>query len=65
MNRTFRYFTIPFCCTNASFLLDVSNAEKFYQCRNIQIKDFSFNGNNLPTEEEIQSYEIPKEFIKK
>ncbi len=65
VDRLFRYFTIPFCCTNASFLLNVVNAEDFWQCRNIQIKDFSFNGNNLPTEEEIQSYEIPKEFIKK
>lgn len=48
-----------------TFLLRVCNNRNIYQYRGIYIMDFAFNGAKLPTEEEIQTYEIPKELMKK
>lgn len=50
---------------NATFNLTVQNSNRGYQTRWIDIKDFSFRGDKLPREEEIASYEIPKQLIKK
>ena len=62
-NEEFNYSIIPFYLTDATFMLQAKNSERLYQHRGIQITNFSFDGNSLPTEEEIQSYEIPKRLI--
>ncbi len=51
--------------TNMSFSFQAQNNEHGYQYRYITIKDFGFDASKLPTEEEIQSYEIPKQLVKK
>ena len=63
-DELFNYSIIPFCISNSTFLLTASNSENFHQYSGIQITDFAFDGSKLPTEEEIQKYEIPKTFIK-
>lgn len=60
---------IPFSIKNeagykCSFVLETANASDFSQRRKIVIVDFGFDGDKLPTEEEVQSYEIPKSLIK-
>lgn len=47
-----------------TFVLHTENRENFHQDRSIEITDFDFDGCKLPTEEEVQSYEIPKSLIK-
>lgn len=67
-NKLFHYSVIPFSVNSGegmSFLLRAENNENGYQHRVIQIRDFGFDGTKIPTEEEIQSYEIPKEYILK
>lgn len=61
------YNSIPFMITDKhdyTFVLKTTNKRDFYQEREIEIMDFGFNGSELPTEEEVQSYEIPKSLIK-
>ena len=48
-----------------SFVLTCVNEENGRQKRSIEIEDFAFDGSKLPTEEEISSYELPKELIKR
>ena len=48
-----------------TFSLSVENTETEYSIRKIEIKDFGFDGSKLPTEEEISSYDIPIQLIKK
>lgn len=62
------YNKIPFSITNereTSFVLKTENGANFRQDRKIEIIDFGFDGSKLPTVEEVQSYEIPRELIKK
>lgn len=62
------YNKVPFSITNereASFVLKTKNRVNFKQDRKIEIMDFGFDGSKLPTIEEVQSYEIPRELIKK
>lgn len=49
---------------NATFVLKCINKDNFSQDRSIEIMDFGFDGSKLPTEEELQSYDIPKSLIK-
>lgn len=68
MIQCFRASEIPFLIAledGISFILSTDNRENGYQYRNIQIRDFGFDGTKLPTEAEIQSYEIPKQYILK
>ena len=69
INKLFHYSEISFMIDNqnqrGSFVLNASNNEHGCQYRGIQITDFGFDRNRLPTEEEIRSYEIPKHLIKK
>lgn len=61
------YNNIPFMITDKhdyTFVLKTTNKRDFYQEREIEIMNFGFNGSELPTEEEVQSYEIPKSLIK-
>ena len=59
------YSKIPFSITNEhTFVLKTTNKENFHQHREIDIVNFAFDGSKLPTEEEVQSYEIPKELVK-
>lgn len=60
------YSYIPFAIENSdcSFLLEAINTEQG-QYRNIFIKNFGFDGTKLPSEEELQSYEVPKQFCLK
>lgn len=61
------YNTFYFNLEDASactFLLTCENEENGRQKRKIEIPNFGFNGSKLPTEEELSSYEIPKELIK-
>ena len=48
-----------------SFVLTCENEENGRQKRSIEIANFAFDGSRLPTEEEISSYELPKELIKR
>lgn len=65
-DKLFNYSEIPLNgVSNATFLLGCENTEAFYQFRRIIIKDFDFDGSKLPSEEELQRYEIPKQLIKK
>lgn len=48
-----------------SFVLTCENEENGQQKRSIEIANFAFDGSKLPTEEEISSYELPKELIMK
>lgn len=62
------YNQVPFTITNElepSFVLKIKNNENLHQYSSIEIMNFGFDGSKLPTEEEIQSYEIPKKLIKK
>lgn len=64
----FHSSAIPFSIhseADISFMLSTDNMESGCQRRIIQIRDFGFDGTKLPTEEEIQSYEIPKQYILK
>ncbi len=65
LNSKSNYSKIVFSLENAKFLLQAVNSENYCQYRNIYITDFGFDGAKLPTKEEIESYEIPKVFIKK
>lgn len=58
---------IPYIVDNEimTFCLRAENTERGYSIRNIEIKNFGFNGDKLPTEEEISSYDIPLQLIKK
>ncbi len=49
----------------ATFSLSIENTEDEYSIRQVEIKDFGFNGEKLPSEEEISSYDIPMQLIKK
>lgn len=49
---------------NATFVLRALNAGGT-QSRSIHIKNFGFDNTKLPTEEELQSYEIPKSYVLK
>ena len=63
----YRYYEIPFSVGDATFVLGVhSSGYHLGPCFQSEIKilDFGFDGSKLPTEEEIQKYEIPKQFIK-
>lgn len=62
------YNQVPFTITNElkpSFVLKIKNNENLHQYSSMEIMNFGFDGSKLPTEEEIQRYEIPKELIKK
>lgn len=65
----FHYSKIPFTIenkdNNMSFVLRTENNEQGYQFRSIKIRDFGFDGTKLPSEEELQTYEIPKQLILK
>lgn len=59
---------IPFSITNkrdCTFVLNTMNRTNFTQERTIDIVNFGFNGNKLPSEEELQSYKIPEELIRR
>lgn len=67
VDKLFHYSRIPFSIDNenTSFVLNINNDENGYQYRAIEITDFGFDRSKLPTEKEMQSYEIPKYLIKK
>lgn len=48
-----------------TFSLKIENTEQGHSIRQIEIKDFGFDSDKLPNEEEIASYEIPMQLIKK
>lgn len=48
-----------------TFSLSAENTEHGNSIRQIKIKDFGFNGDELPIEEEINSYDIPLQLRKK
>lgn len=64
-DEVFNYSEIPFSILNATFLLEASNNEQYYQHRSVYIKNFGFDGSKLPSEEELASYDIPRQLIKK
>lgn len=62
------YNSIHFNLADASkctFILTCENEENGRQKRQIEIPSFRFDSTKLPTEEEISSYELPKELILK
>ena len=65
--KMLHYSQIPYIVDNesTSFCLKVANIDHKMQYREIEIRDFGFAGDKLPTEEELSSYEIPKKLIKK
>lgn len=66
-DKMFNYSEIPYILDNkeTTFSLNIENTEHGYSIRIIEIKNFGFNGDKLPTEEEISSYDIPLQLIKK
>lgn len=58
------YSVIPFVFQNATFLLEVINKNSVLH-RAISITSFDFDGSKLPSEEEIDSYRIPEQLIKR
>lgn len=65
-------FPAPFCQipfyisreSEPSFVLNTEKDGELNQHRTIEIINFGFDGSKLPTEEEVQSYDIPKSLIK-
>lgn len=66
-DKLFNYSKIPYRLNRkgTTFSLRAENTENGYSIRQIEINGFGFNGDKLPTEEEISSYEIPMQLIKK
>lgn len=66
-NETYYYSQIPYQMDNgnATFCLTSKNSEHGFQTRWIEIEDFGFRGDKLPSKEDIDSYEIPKQLIKR
>ncbi len=62
---SYSYSKINFSIHNESFILMAQNGEYLPQYRSIYINNFGFDGSKLPLEEELQSYEIPNELIRK
>lgn len=71
MHGLYDFSKIPYTVDNIvdneimTFCLRTENTEHGHSIRTIEIKDFGFNGDKLPTEEEISSYDIPLQLIKK
>lgn len=64
-NKLFNNSKIPFSVSNVTFLLEATNNDKFYSYRTVYINDFGFDGSKLPSEEELASYDIPRQLLKK
>jgi len=66
ISKYFNYSEIKYmvCYDKATFSLEANNCENGQQYRTIRIENFGFDGSKLPTEEELSSYEIPKQLIK-
>lgn len=66
-DETYYYSYIPYNMDtkNSTFCLTVQNTEHYRQHSWIEINDFGFRGDKLPSKEEMDSYEIPKQLIKK
>lgn len=66
-DKLFNYSKIPYRLNRSetTFSLSAENTEQGHSIRQIEIKDFGFNGDKLPTEEEISSYDIPLQLIRK
>lgn len=66
-SEKYRSSYIPYKMGNegATFYLTVQNTEHSQQYSWISINDFGFRGDKLPSKEEIESYEIPRQLIKR
>lgn len=68
IDSLFNNSIIPFSINlenKMTFVLRAENSENSYQFRNITIENFGFDSAKLPSEEELQSYEIPQEYVRK
>lgn len=68
VNPRFNYSRIPFSINSnkrMTFVLESENCENLEQYRKITIENFGFDSAKLPSEEELQSYEIPQEYVRK
>ncbi len=68
IDSLFNNSIIPFSINlenKMTFVLRAENNENSYQFRNITIENFGFDSAKLPSEEELQSYEIPQEYVRK
>lgn len=69
IDKAHNYWEIPFHIDTRdetlSFVFEANNHKNGFQSRKIEITNFGFAGSKLPTEEDIQSYEMPKILIKK
>lgn len=63
-NNSRIYFSIKLE-SKPTFVLRAENNENSYQFRDITIEHFGFDSTKLPSEEELQSYEIPQEYVRK
>lgn len=65
--KNYYYSEIPYMIENEgmTFLLEVVNSYRCSPISQIKIKDFGFNSEELPTKEEINSYDIPLQLRKK
>lgn len=68
VDRRFNHSRIPFSIDlkkRMTFVLESVNLENLEQYRKITIENFGFDSTKLPSEEELQSYEIPQEYVRK